>query len=230
MQTLSGKSYDFIRDKLSSGAFSPGERLVNRKLALEIGVSVIPVREAINRLASEGLVDQIPGAGAFVRNLSRQDLDHLYVLRDALESCAAAEAARFRTGDQLDEWEFLIEKFVETSKKIFKHPRKHANKRQLNRWLDHELRFHELLIEASRNPLLAKVVMEHRVIVDVFQAGRNSPKLLTAEVARKTCERKSELLRALQAGDSTLARQLMSNHIQYGRQIANSFRAGETTS
>ena len=74
--------------------FAPGKPLVNRTLADEIGVSVMPVREAINRLTSEGLVEHVPGAGAFVRKVDREQLNHLHVLRDALEGCAAGEATR----------------------------------------------------------------------------------------------------------------------------------------
>ena len=54
--SLVEQAYRHIRGKLSNGAFIPGEQLVNRVLATEVGVSVIPVREAINRLATEGLV------------------------------------------------------------------------------------------------------------------------------------------------------------------------------
>ena len=84
-QSLAEISYAYIRERLASGEFPPGKQLVNRTLAEEIGVSVIPVREAINRLSSEGLVDHVPGAGAYVRKANRQDLNNLYVLRDALD-------------------------------------------------------------------------------------------------------------------------------------------------
>lgn len=218
-QSLAEKSYDYLRQKLSAGEFPPGKRLVNRTLADEIGVSVIPVREAIHRLASEGLVDHVPGAGAFVRKPNRQDLDNLYVLRDALESCAAAEAARNITPEQLEELEYTLERAKQTAKQIRKQPKGHSNKRLLDRWLDDEQQFHELLIEASRNSLLAKVVDEHRAITNVFQAQRNDPRLLTTEVAEETCKSKSELLQALRDKDSGLARQLMSDQIQRGRKL-----------
>ena len=117
-QNLAELSYEFIREKLASGAFSPGKQLVNRTLAEEIGVSVIPVREAINRLSSEGLVEHVPGAGAYVRKTNRQDLNNIYVLRDALESCAAAEAAQYITEDQLEELEHILDRAKETAKQI----------------------------------------------------------------------------------------------------------------
>jgi DNA-binding transcriptional MocR family regulator len=59
-QTLAEKSYDYIRKKLAGGDLPPGQRLVNRVLADEIGGSVIPVREAIHRLASEVLSSMFP--------------------------------------------------------------------------------------------------------------------------------------------------------------------------
>jgi DNA-binding GntR family transcriptional regulator len=215
--SLSEKSYRHIRRKLSCGEFPPGKKLVNRTLAAEIGVSVIPVREAIHRLASEGLVDHVPGAGAFVRKANRQDLDNLYVLRDALESCAAEEAARYITESQVEELESLIESARETLDQIRKQSKGHATKRQLDRWLDDEQEFHQRLIEASRNSLLIKVVSDHRAISEVFDAQRNDPRLLTIEVAEKTCQSKTELLQAIRDRDPDRARQLMSEQIQQGR-------------
>ncbi|TWT84624.1 Bacterial regulatory protein, gntR family [Planctomycetes bacterium CA13] len=69
-QNLSELSYEYIRAKLASGEVPAEQPLVRRTLAEEIGVSVIPVREAINRLSSEGLVDHVAGAGAvkFITN------------------------------------------------------------------------------------------------------------------------------------------------------------------
>ena len=72
------QTYDQILEKLIAGAIRPGERLVNRTLASELGVSVIPVREALNRLASEGLVEHIPGAGTYARSLDGREIIKLY--------------------------------------------------------------------------------------------------------------------------------------------------------
>ena len=91
--TLSEKTYRNLRGKLLAGELKAGAQLVNRTLAQAMNVSLAPVREAIQRLATEGLVEHVPGAGAFVRKSSPQDLEELYVLREAVESCAAAEAA-----------------------------------------------------------------------------------------------------------------------------------------
>jgi DNA-binding GntR family transcriptional regulator len=216
-KTLSEKAYGFIRQKLALGDLPPGKRLVNRTLASEIGVSVIPVREAIQRLASEGFVDHVPGSGAFVRTTDPHDLDNLYVLRDALESCAAGEAARYITEHQLEELESILDESQTLAQQIKQQAKRHATKRQINAWLDAEQRFHELLIEAARNPLLAKVTHEHRAIGQIFDAQRDDPQLLTSAVATQTCLGKQNLLEALKKRDHKIARMLMSEQIQRGR-------------
>ena len=84
--TLCEKAYQHVRVLLTRGELPPGQKLVTRNLANDIGVSLAPVREALSRLATEGLVEHVPGAGVFVRKLDRQDLEELYILRDAIES------------------------------------------------------------------------------------------------------------------------------------------------
>ncbi|MCC9645165.1 GntR family transcriptional regulator [Rhodopirellula sp. JC740] len=220
---LADRAYRHLRTRLSRGELAPGMRLVNRTLAADIGVSVIPVREAINRLASEGLVEQIPGAGAFVRKITREDLDDLYVLRDALESCAAGEAARNATSDQLDRFDEILKRVADTTDAIQKSKRGHSNKRQLHQWMDDEEAFHHLLIETSQNRLLAKVVDENRAITAVFECQRDSPKLLTAELAKRTLSSKRKLIEAIRKRDADQARQLMSQHIRRGQQTVVEF-------
>ncbi len=215
--TLAEKAYEHIREKLARGGFEPGKRLVNRTLAAEIGVSVIPVREAIHRLSTEGLIEHVPGAGAFVRKTDPLELDNLYVLRDALESCAAAEAARYITEHQLEELESNLADANVIAGRIENQTNKHANKRQMNAWLDLEQTFHELLIQAARDPLLAKVTEEHRAIGQIFDAQRVDPLILTAEVARQTCDGKESLIESLRRRDHEEARRLMSEQIQRGR-------------
>lgn len=215
-ENLADRAYRFIKQEMQDGTLVPGVQLVNRKLAVKIGVSVIPVREAIHRLVSEGLVEHVPGAGAFVRNPNREDLEELYVLRDALESCAAAEAARYITPHQLDDLDALVEEFDEIRELVRNRNDGHATEAQFNRWLDCEEDFHEIVIDASRNRLIAKVIREHRAVTTVFESQRNSCKLLTLELANKTCDSKRQLVAALHSGDGPLARELMSAQIQRG--------------
>jgi len=225
---LADKSYAYIRKQLFSGVFQPGSRLVNRTLAGEIGVSVIPVREALNRLASEGLVDQIAGEGVFVRVVDCDELDQMYVLRDALESCAASEAAAQRTVEHLLRLEASLAEAWEIAGEILSSSNGHATHQQFDRWLENELQFHALLIEAAQNKLLARVINEQRAICEVFESQRNRPEILTVEIAKLTCEGKAELVQAIEAGDAERARQLVSAQIQRGRRFMLAFLRSES--
>jgi DNA-binding GntR family transcriptional regulator len=172
----------------------------------------------------------VPGSGAFVRKTNPQDLDNLYVLRDALESCAAGEAARYISEHQLEELESILTEAQVIAKEIEQASKSHATKRQLNAWLDTEQRFHELLVEAARNPLLAKVTHEQRAIGQVFDAQRDDPQLLTTEVASTTCAGKRSLLESFKSRDHQRARDLMSQQIQRGRkQVLSHLRRSRKT-
>lgn len=115
-QTQTENSYARLREKLVAGELAPGQRLVNRSLADEFEVSVIPLREAINRLASEGLVNQIPGAGAFVHSPDGRELQELLIFRESIESTAAAEAARHISDRELDALQAVLDGWMTIAK------------------------------------------------------------------------------------------------------------------
>jgi len=212
--TLAEKSYLALRQKLAAGDLASGDQLVKRQLATELGVSLAPLREAINRLTSEGLVEHVAGAGAFVRQLTRQDLEELYVLRDVIETRAATEAAKFITDIQLEELESICDEWATVAGILHTSP---ATVEQMDRWLNQDEHFHEILLDASRNRLLARVVREYRAISQVFDAQRRSPQILTHELADDTVDSHRQLVEALRNRDSQRAGQLVSEQIEKGR-------------
>ncbi len=221
--TLAEKTYQQLRRKVLRGELQPGDQLVNRTLAEEMGVSLAPVREAIHRLATEGLVQHVPGAGAFVPKLTRQDLEELYVLREALESCAAGEAARQIGGAELDELDAICRDAEAITEEIRGKRKQIASDEQFDRWLDKEEMFHALLIEAARNRMLKKAIVRHRALTRIFEVQRHRTAILTLAVAEETCRGHAEMVAALRKRDSDLVRQLMSAHIRRGRQTVMEF-------
>jgi DNA-binding GntR family transcriptional regulator len=213
--TLSEKAYRELRRLVLTGELETGSRLVNRTLAQKLGVSLAPVREAIHRLATEGLVEYLPGAGAFVRKPGPQDLDDLYVLREAVESCAAAEAARNITQDQLDELAGVCREFTAILTRMRRE--KGATDELFDRWLDCEERFHQIVVEAARNRLLAKVIEDYRALGRVFGVQRHRAAILTLPLARETCRDHAAIAESLRSRDAETARRLMSDHIRKGR-------------
>jgi DNA-binding GntR family transcriptional regulator len=94
---------DEIREMIRTGQLEPGERLLEDRLAEQLGVSRNPVREAIRALENTGLVEVRPRRGAYVATLDPERAVELLELRSVLEAFAAQLAAQRRTADQLEE-------------------------------------------------------------------------------------------------------------------------------
>ena len=218
--TLTEKTYQNIRSELISGGLKPGEQLVSRALADRLGVSLAPVREAIGRLAAEGLVEHVPGSGSFVKKITKQDLYELFVLREALETCAAAEAAHNAHPAQIEELEFLCSRFEELASRISEPS---ADQETMNTWVDSEERFHGLLFEATKNHLLQRVASNYRLQIQVFEVQRCRPLILKPQVALETVQSHRGIVQAIRARDAELARARMLAHVQQGRQTVMSF-------
>src|SRR5262245_35014455 len=91
-RTLSDEAADRIRSAIRRGVLAPGDRLVEKNLAEQLGMSRIPIREAIQKLAEESLVKRIPHRGAFVNFLSRTELEEISSLRVVLEQFVVERA------------------------------------------------------------------------------------------------------------------------------------------
>jgi DNA-binding FadR family transcriptional regulator len=147
------------------------------------------------------------------------------VLRDALESCAAEEAARHITQQQVERLDSIVDQMEKIHGEIAGCPDRHATAGLLHCWLDCEEEFHEVLVEAARNSLLTKVVRDYRAVNQIFDAQRNDPQILTSDVAGVTCCDRRRLLQALRDRDAVLSRHLISTQIQLGRKtVLHHFR------
>jgi DNA-binding GntR family transcriptional regulator len=216
-QTLVEKSYRYLREKLAHGELGAGSQLVNRTLAAAIGVSLGPLREAINRLASEGLIEQVPGAGAFVRKPSRQELEDLYALLESVEGTAAADACRLIGDLQLEELDRLCADWNQLAEELQASEGQSPNPQQMERWANNEERFHSIVVEAARNMVLAKVIREHRMLARVFGAQRLQATALTSAIVSETAKDHCELIAALRRRDADAARSLTSQKVQKER-------------
>ena len=108
--SLCNQVSDRIRDWIIQGEYKPGERLTEAEVAERLGVSNIPVREALQQLAQKGLVIREPRRGAYVREFSAQDIRHLFMTRAALDELAVTLLLRESklTSEGLAEFEALI--------------------------------------------------------------------------------------------------------------------------
>ncbi len=220
---LSHRAYEHLRRKLICGELAPGARLSNRLLAQEIGISFTPVREAINRLASEGLVEYVRGSGAFVKRPDAEDIAQIYDLREALEPFAAAQAARHITPDEIeqlkgvcDDWLAIVRAMRGEGDHVGE-SNATLSETQLQRWVDDEERFHGLVIHAARNRWLAKIAHEMRFLLVSFQFRRAAKQSITFSDAAHSWREHLVLVRLLAKGDGPAAQAWMAEHIRLSR-------------
>ncbi|MFV1964923.1 MAG: GntR family transcriptional regulator [Pirellulaceae bacterium] len=112
-QTMHESAADRIRELILTRRLEPGERLTQSRLAEQLGISRTPVREALQKLASEGLVTFSPYKGASVAELSPSELDDIYCIRIALEGYCVSLAALRITDEQLERLEAVFDRMKE---------------------------------------------------------------------------------------------------------------------
>jgi DNA-binding GntR family transcriptional regulator len=188
---------DAIMQGIIEGRYAPGARLVELKIARELGVSQAPVREALRDLASVGVVESFAFKGARVRQPSAEELIAAFPVRAALESLAAAEAARRIRGAELGQLEELIEEMVEAAHRLDPHAQAIAN-----------ARFHALIVEAAGNAILER----HWKLLEPFART-----YLTATKAHVDlvwiAERHRKILEPIRQGDPEGASTAMREHL-----------------
>lgn len=218
MPTLGNRAYLELRQRLADGEFAPGSQLVNRTISEKVGMSMTPVREAIARLASEGLVHYIPGAGSYVRTVSRDELAQLYDLREVLEPFAAGLAASHITANELDEIRAVCRTWKKIVHELIAAALPHATASQMLLWNNCERRFHELIFKASRNTWLFKIVGDLQLMAFGFCPLRAEPEFLTLDNARITYRDHLKILKLLSARDAPRLRTVIRRHIRVGRE------------
>ena len=107
---LAGKAYELIKEAIVQGRFAPGTWLLEEHLTRAMGISRTPIREAFNRLKSEGLIDVIPRKGARIVELTATEIDDLFEARQVIETTFFVRSAERISREQ-------VEKFRETLSK-----------------------------------------------------------------------------------------------------------------
>jgi DNA-binding GntR family transcriptional regulator len=209
-ETHAQRAYRAIRRKLEAGELAPGTRLVNRTLAKEIGTSPIPVREALNRLASEGLVAHVSGAGAYVHRPDMQELLELYGIREALELYAVREAVRNVSETELSALRQVCQTQRSLLDSMVADDRPHATLDENRAWMNCEEQFHSLLVAASRNRFLVKTVRNMRLMSRIFGRFRQASESLTPARATQTCLEHEGIVAALESSNIDEASRLIS--------------------
>jgi DNA-binding GntR family transcriptional regulator len=191
-------AYDTIKESILNLRVPPGAQLHIEDLADQMGISRTPVREALLRLESDGLVRAVPRVGFFVTEITRRDLEDLFEVRALLESHAAEKAASLLTGEDLAHIDRLLEAGVSA-----------VERGDLGEFLETEIAFHTLLIERTPNRQLI-AMMES--LQDLTYRERVLS-LESLENVRESCIEHQRIAEALHQRDGELAGRLMREHI-----------------
>ena len=189
---------DQLIDDILNGRLAPGERIIEARVAEEFAVSQAPVREALRDLNVLGFVESSPFRGAVVRQISTEELLHLYPIRAVLEGLAAREAAiRIRPAGLRK-----LQKLLETMRSV-------AAEGDERLAVQTDFAFHLTIVEASENRLLQQIWDRMRLATTTFLTVSKSHHSL-GEIA----ERHAAVLEALRAHDPSAAEQAMRRHIE----------------
>jgi DNA-binding GntR family transcriptional regulator len=217
--SVANRTYEHIRSRILSGQYPNGKQLVTRQIAKEMGASLNPVREAIGRLAAEGLLDHIPGAGAFVPAPSPEEILEVYEFRKAIEPFASEKAALLITAPELN----AMHKICDEQRRIALSLRVsggHLLGEDLEHWFQTEEHFHRTLVRAARNRYIDRAILQSRVLTQLFQGHRALGVQVNLRVASHTWLAHSRLVRALEQRDPQAAAACTLNAIERGaRQV-----------
>jgi DNA-binding GntR family transcriptional regulator len=196
-----------LRGLILDGDLRPGTRLGEVELADRLGVSRTPVREALSRLAAEGLVEIVPNRGARVATWTVAELEGVFDLRASLEPQLTGFAAARATPDDADALDELAERMLEVGCP--------GPGQDLDALVPLNRAFHDRLIALADHPALATALaaaIHPPIVVRNFHTYDEAS-------LRRSLAHHAEIVAAVRAGDAEWARAVMTAHISNARAV-----------
>ncbi|HKT06067.1 MAG TPA: GntR family transcriptional regulator [Rugosimonospora sp.] len=201
--------YDVIAEMIITGELSPGKHLVETDLAAQLGVSRQPVREALQRLHTEGWIDLRPALGAFVHEPTEEEADQLLATRTLLEAESARLAARRATAEHVERlWELQ-----RVGEKALRNPDREG-------LVAANAALHAYVVSMSGNMVLAELI----ALVDRRVRWYYRP--IAQLRAKEAWDEHRELIEVIASGNSRRAGELMRRHTERTRESYHQVVAG----
>lgn len=153
--SLTDEIADVVRERILKGEYEIGEKIKENQIASELKVSRTPIREAFKLLENEGLIDYIPNRGCFAKGFTKQDVDDIYAVREALEELAVRWAVARITEPELTALEEQVDLMEFYTKKKDK-----------KRVLELNTSFHEVIYASARSRFLAQVLRSYKEYIE----------------------------------------------------------------
>ena len=207
MTAASDRAMHQLRERILGGEYAPGERLGEVELAEKFGLSRTPVREALGRLAAEGLVEIVPNRGARVPSWTVAELEGVFDLRTALEPRLTALAVPRATAADVAALEELAEAMLDVGAP--------GPDQDLDAIVPLNREFHGRLVALADQPVMASALSGaiHAPIV-----LRNFHTYDEASL-RRSLAHHVEIVAAVRAGDPAWAQAVMTAHIRNARTV-----------
>src|SRR5688572_28878592 len=163
---LSAEAYESVREEILSGRLRMGEAISRRKVAAELGMSFLPVSEALLRLELEGLLESRPRAGTRVRIPSREDVQGHYTVREALETQAARLFSQLAGEHERSELRKLAARVDSLAKR-----------QDRLRYLELHERLHKRIADGAQCPALSRALEQTHSLASTWLCLPSGPML-----------------------------------------------------
>lgn len=198
-QSIGDNLFRQLQKDILLGKLKKGNKLTEQEICDKYNISRTPVRDAIKKLAGEGLVDLIPNRGAFVRGFSAQDFTDMQVLRQLYEIKAVEWAVERITKEELENLEETFE-FMEF----------YTKKGDVDKMLNINMAFHSLIYAASHNHMLTQVLTSYQIYSKYYNANRHGAHMYLDCIL----EEHREIFKAFKARDTVAAANAMLKHME----------------
>jgi GntR family transcriptional regulator, rspAB operon transcriptional repressor len=203
-QGLAAEAYTIVRERIIRGDLAIGQVISRRKLATELGMSFLPVTEALIRLENEGLLESRPRAGTRVKVPTFQDVDGHYVVREALEVQAAMMFAERATREERSE-------LLKLAKRVDALGMQPNGDRAVHASLHEKL--HQLIAEFTRCPALADSI-------NILYAAAATWLCATRPLPANSSTEHQDLMKVLVNDPPAAAGNAMRLHVRHSRECA----------
>ncbi|MDD5017544.1 MAG: GntR family transcriptional regulator [Eubacteriales bacterium] len=205
-ENLNDKAYERLKSAVMNNELKPGERLIDGKLAEMLGVSRTPVRDAIMRLTSEGLVKSTSIGRYYVNEMGLEDFAIYYDMRIMCENYAIKKLITDYSEDNIKELFNVLDGF--DAEPVTKESA-----------VDVDNRFHETLIKLAKNPLLTKFYTQVSDQMNVYRFLINSGPYYNLTDLKDTNEIHKKIVRAVGDRDIGTAIDLVEKHLELAKII-----------
>jgi DNA-binding GntR family transcriptional regulator len=202
-ETIRKKVYHYIREKILNGDVAPGERLIETRLAQDIGTSRTPVREALHSLELEKLIKSIPRVGYVVESMNVQELEQICEIRSVIEALAARWAM-----------EKAHTRLVKDLTKNITKQEKALSKNKLQEYIELDAQFHDIIAKLSGSDRLLELDQTLRRHMLRYRAHV----VYAIDTAIRSVEGHRRIVNAIEQGDAAHAVQALEQHLQQSKE------------